>query len=192
MIRLRRRLVWAVPVALGAVLLLLDAHAQTVPSAFGPGHPVWAGAEYSNMNASFPYGTSQRLEGVGVFADLHLTYRLGLVGEARFLTSGGFKGSTEGSYLAGPKAFFFPRGNLHPYGKFLVGAGKIQYPYSIGHATYFALAPGAGADYRLSRRWMLRFEYEYQVWMGSPGYPNQPDHRLTPNGFHGGIAYRVF
>jgi opacity protein-like surface antigen len=178
--------------ALCAVFLPLHARAQAVYSGEGPGHPLWAGAEYSNIRASFPYQSSQRLQGMGVFADFHLNYRLGLVGDARFLPSGGFQGSTESTYLAGPKVFFFRQGKIHPYGKLLAGVGRIHYPYGIGDASYFALAPGAGIDYRLRRRWMLRFEYEYQLWLDSPGFANEPTHKLTPNGFNLGVAYRVF
>lgn len=38
---------------------------------------------------------------------------------------------------------------------------------------------------------MLRIEYEYQMWPDSPGYANEPDHQLNPNGFHIGLACRV-
>jgi opacity protein-like surface antigen len=73
-----------------------------------------------------------------------------------------------------------------------VGDGKIHFPFAIGDASYLALAPGAGANYRLSHRWMLRVEYEYQMWRDSPGFADEPKHELTPNGFHVGVAYRVF
>jgi hypothetical protein len=45
--------------------------------------------------------------------------------------------------------------------------------------------------YRLSRRWAVRGEYEYQFWPGSPGFANEPAHELTPSGFHAGIAFRL-
>lgn len=177
---------------LWGALSLVPAHAQAVPSAYGPGHSLWAGAEYSNITASFPYQSGQRLQGVGVFADFHLNSRIALAGDARFLNWGGFEGSTESSYLAGPKVFILARGKFRPYGKMLVGVGKIHYPFAIGDAGYLALAPGAGTEYRVSRRWMLRIEYEYQIWHDSPGFTNEPNHGLTPNGFHLGVAYRVF
>jgi hypothetical protein len=50
-------------------------------------------------------------------------------------------------------------------------------------------------EYRLARRWTVRADYEYQIWPSAPGaeitYPN-PSHGMTPNGFSGGIAYRLF
>ena len=73
-----------------------------------------------------------------------------------------------------------------------MGNARIAYPYAIGDASYFALAPGAGANYRMSRKWLLRIDYEYQIWLNSPGYANEPNRGLTPNGFGVGVAYRVF
>lgn len=173
-------------------ILYVPAQAQVVPSAFGPEKSLWAGAEYSNISASFPYQSGQRIEGEGVFVDLHLKYPFGLEGEARFLNFGGFEGSTESSFLAGPKVFFLSKERVHPYGKLLVGVGRIHYPFAIGEASYFALTPGTGIEYNVNRRWTLRAGYEYQMWLNSPGYANEPNHELTPNGFDVGIACRIF
>jgi len=188
-----RKSCWiAVLMTLSVALWPVPAQAQVAPSAYRTVQSLWVGAEYSNVRASFPYQSSQRLSGVGVFADFKWNGRIGLEGDARFLHYGGFENSTESSYLGGPKAYFFSRGRFEPYAKFLVGVGKIHYPFQIGDASYFALAPGAGSGYRLNRHWMLRAEYEYQMWLDSPGFANEPKHELTPNGFHVGIAYRVF
>ncbi|MGC2637128.1 MAG: outer membrane beta-barrel protein [Acidobacteriaceae bacterium] len=179
------------PATFLAAVFILQAGAQSPPSAYGPVSPFSAGAQYSNSTASFPYQSGQRLTGAGAFADVRLNYRIGLEGEANFWAMGGFEGSTESTYLAGPKAVLLFRGRWLPYGKLLVGEGRIHYPFRIGDANYLAVAPGAGADYRVRDRWVLRFEYEYQVWPNSPGYANEPKHELTPNGFHVGIAYRI-
>jgi opacity protein-like surface antigen len=189
---LRRPPCIAVLIALAAALSLLPSQAQVVSSAHRDTKSLWVGGEYSNMRASFPYQSSQRLEGFGVFADFKLRRFLGFEGDARFLHDGGFEGSTESTYLVGPKTYFLSRGNLRPYARFLVGDARIHYPFDIGDASYFALAPAAGAGYKLGRRWMIRGEYEYQLWLNSPGFANQPRHELTPNGFHVGVAYRVF
>ena len=189
---LRRYWCVATLMMLSGAFVHMPAGAQVVPEAYGPAKSTWVGGEYSDFRASFPYQSSQRLEGLGVFADFNLRGRVGVEGDARFLHFGGFYGSTESSYLVGPKAYFFKRGRFQPYGKLLVGVGKIHYPFDIGDASYFALAPGGGVGYRLSRRWMLRGEYEYQIWPSSPGYAIEPNHELTPNGFHVGVAYRVF
>jgi opacity protein-like surface antigen len=177
---------------MSAALLLLPAQAQVAPAAFRDAKSIWVGAEYSNIHASFPYQSSQRLQGGGVFADFNLYRHFGLEGDGRFLHFGGFESSTESSYLAGPKAFLFEWGKFRPYAKFLVGEGKIHYPFDIGDASYLSLAPGAGSEYRLSNHWKLRIEYEYQMWLNSPGFANEPKHELSPNGVHVGVAYRVF
>lgn len=188
---LRRLFRTAMPATFLAAVFILQAAAQSPPSAYGPVSPFSAGAQYSNSTASFPYQSGRRLTGAGAFADVRLTYRFSLEGEANFWTTGGFEGSTESTCLAGPKAVLLFRGRWLPYGKLLVGEGRIHYPFSIGDASYLAVAPGAGADYRVRDRWTLRFEYEYQVWPNSPGYAGEPKHELTPNGFHVGIAYRI-
>ncbi len=190
--QIRKFLGWmATLTALSAALGSIPAGAQAAPSAYGPGSSVWVGTEFSNMSASFPYQSGQRLGGVGAFIDFDPNHYLGLEGDARWLKFGGFEGSTETSYLVGPKAFFLQRRRFRPYGKLLIGAGKIHYPFAIGDATYFALAPGAGTEYRLSHRWRLRVEYEYQMWLSSPGYANEPNHELTPNGFQIGVMYGI-
>jgi opacity protein-like surface antigen len=171
---------------------LVPARAQVAPSGYESNHVLWVGAEYSNFSASFPYQSGQRLTGAGAFACFRLNYRFGLEGDVRFLQFGGFEGSTESNYLAGPVVYPLQKGRLRLYGKFLVGDARIDYPYAIGDANYFALAPGAGANYQMRRRWLLRINYEYQLWLHSPGYANEPNHQLTPNGFDVGVAYRVF
>ena len=181
----------ATPLALAAALLPACAHAQVVPVAYSSPQSLWVGAEYSNISASFPYQSGQRLQGVGAFVDYNLNRHLGLEFDARFLPFGGFHDSTESSYLAGPRGFFLQRGRFRPYGKMLVSEGKIHYPFTIGDASYLALAPGAGSEYRLSRRWLLRAEYEYQMWLNSPGFANQPKHQLNPNGIHIGVAFKI-
>lgn len=180
------------PALLLAAAFAAQARAQSPPAAVGPAGQVWAGGEYANFAASFPYQSNQRLMGATGFADVLVTNRIGLEGEANFLPTGGFEGSTESSYVAGPWAVLAFRGRFVPYAKFLVGDARIRYPFSIGNAGYLALAPGAGVDYRLRSRWLLRVEYEYQMWPNSPGYASQPDHELTPNGLRVGIAWRAW
>ena len=177
---------------LSAIVLLAHARAQVVPAAYEGRHVLWAGGEYSNFSASFPYQSGQRLEGAGAFADFRLNHYVNIEGVARFLQFGGFEGSTENNYLAGPVVSPFLKGRLRLNGKLLVGDARIHYPFAIGDASYFALAPGAGANYRMNRRWLLRIDYEYQIWLNSPGYANEPNHGLSPNGFDVGVAYRVF
>lgn len=177
--------------ALATGLFASAAHAQVVPSATSPVHALWVGGEYSNFSASFPYQSGKRLWGIGAFADYHLNSHIGLEAEARFLRFNSFYGEMEDNYLAGPRYLMGRFGRLQPYAQCLAGIGKIQYPFAIGNGNYLALAPGAGANYRIARRWSLRGEYEYQLWPGSPNIANQPAHEITPNGFYVGLAFRL-
>src|SRR6266702_6115093 len=145
---------------------------QVVPAARGGNAGLWAGAEYSNFHADF--GGNTRLQGVGAMADFYFTPRIGIEGEARFLSFGDFHGETEKNYLIGPKFYLRPYSKIKPYAKLLVGLGSIQYPFSIGSGTYFAYAPGGGIDYRIRTRWRVRGEYEYQIWPKAPGIANEP------------------
>ena len=178
-------------VALATSLLAASAQAQVVPSGLGR-HALWAGGEYSNFKASFPYESNYRLWGIGGFADYRLTDHIDVVAEARFLRFKGFYGENEDNYLGGAHYQIKSFGKLHAYALGLAGIAGIQYPFQIGSGRYLALVPGAGASYSIARKWSVRGEYEYQLWLNSPNIPNEPENRLTPNGFNIGIGYKIF
>ncbi len=181
----------AMPITFCVALLPAAARAQVVPAGFESNHAVWVGGECSIYSASFPYKSGQSIDGCGAFANLRWAPHFDVEGDARWLAFGGFAGSTESSYLAGPRYIFGRFGKFQPYAKFLLGEGAIHYPYQIGNRTYFALAPGGGLNYRIASRLTLRAEYEYQIWPNSPGFANEPDHPLKPNGFNFGVAYEI-
>lgn len=178
---------------LAALLCCLPlAHTQALPSATRGPASFWAGAGFANYSASFPYQSGSRLSGVTAFAEYHRDARLGIGGRVSFLNFGGFEHETERSFLAGPQFRFFRRDRIQPFADGFAGVGTIHYPYSIGTESYFTIAPGGGLDYILRRRFSLRGEYEYQFWVNSPGYANEPGHSLHPNGLQLGISYRFF
>jgi opacity protein-like surface antigen len=177
--------------ALAALAVAIAAQAQVAPSATEPHHSLWLGGEYSNIDAGFPHDSSQRLWGVGGFAGYHITSHINAEAELRFLRFNSFYGETEDNYLAGPRYVVGRFRNVRPFVQCLAGIGKIQYPFEIGSGNYPAVAPGAGADYRIAPRWSLVGEYEYQFWPGSPGIASEPAHPIAPSGFHVGIAFRV-
>jgi len=179
------------PIAILVVLWAAPVVAQVVPAGYELRHALWVGGECSSFSASFPYQSGQRISGCGAFADARWAVNLDVEGDARWLAFGGFAGSTESSYLVGPRYIFSRLDRFQPYGKFLVGVGDIHFPYQIGNGRYFALAPGAGVNYRLARRLTVRADYEYQVWMNSPGFANEPNHPLMPNGVSVGVAYQL-
>ena len=163
--------------------------AQVVPSGYSGGARLWVGGEYSNFLPDF--GPPDRLTGFGVFVDWNLRARWGVEGEARFLRFNGFYGEAQDHYLIGPKVQIVRLGKLRPYAKFLVGLGQNNFPFTIGTGRYLALAPGAGADYRLTRKMALRAEYEYQLWPSAPGIAGEPSNGIKPSGFSAGFAYKL-
>ena len=163
--------------------------AQVAPAATGSAWNLWAGGECSSFLPG--YGPSNRLTGPTAYADWNLSSRLGVEGEARFLRFGGFSNELEDDYLIGPRVVLLHRGKLRPYAKGLIGIGQSTFPFTIGTGRYLALAPGAGLDYRLSGRIMLRGDYEYQFWPTAPGVEGEPSNGLRPNGFSVGLAYRI-
>lgn len=173
-------------VALSPALLL----GQVVPAAKGGDARLLVGGEYSYFKTDFP--STVHMQGIGAFADFNATPRLGLEGEARFIYFDDFHGENETTYMIGPKVYLFPFWRIKPYGKFLLGRGSIQYPFSIGKGSYFAYAPGVGVDYRARRNWYFKVDYEFQFWPSAPGIPGEPSNGLTPSGISGGIAYRIF
>jgi opacity protein-like surface antigen len=146
-----------------------------------------AGVEGSNFTPDFG---PNRMSGVGTYVDIDWRGGIGAEGEMRFLPWGSYNGEMQSTYLGGPRGFFFPNSRWRPYGKFLMGGGKMTYPFSIGESSYFVMAPGGGLDYILTRRWRVRADYEYQIWPSAPHVFFQPG-SMRPNGFSLGIAYRI-
>ena len=187
----------AVPSASLVALLLLFCmalssarlFAQTAPSAYERHINLWAGAEFSNFQPD--YSPVNRLEGLGAYADWSLNTNLAVEGEMRFLHFNSNGGAYQDHYLIGPKLSTNRWARFKPYAKFLVGMGKNNFPYNIGYGKYFALAPGGGVDYELSRRFAVRADYEYQIWPAAPAIPGQTNNGMTPNGFSVGFAYRI-
>ena len=102
-------------------------------------------------------------------------------------------GLTEKSYLGGGYYTAYQRRRISANVKFLIGGGLINYTEGIGYGSYFVYVPGGDVEYRLGRKWKARFDYEYQFMPSAPGLPPPiPNHGLTPNGFSGGLAYRIY
>ena len=156
-------------------------HAQVIAAGRGGAHLVGGGF------ASFyspDYGPNH-LVGVGALLDFNLHGHLGVEGEARFLRFNQTYSVHEDTYELGPR-YRWRFGRFEPYGKFMIGNGQFNFPFSYGHGGYFLLAPGAGLDIHYHRFTIRAIDYEYQHWND---FQNDS---LTPNGFSSGIAYRIF
>jgi Outer membrane protein beta-barrel domain len=165
-------------------------YAQVAPSVTGGQSSLWAGGEFSNFDPD--YG-SARLNGLGAIIDANLTHKLGVVGEARWLrwnnTNDG--GELQSDYLVGAKYRLWRFRGFDFDAKFLAGGVWITFPYGVGNGSYFAYAPGANVDYRLSRKFLIRGSYEYQILPSAPNIPGEPNNGLTPNGFTVGVEYQI-
>jgi opacity protein-like surface antigen len=81
--------------------------------------------------------------------------------------------------------------NFHPYGKFLISYGSVDFITGLTHATSTythdtrtVMAPGLGIEYRIFRPLWARADYEYQDWLGK-----LLGTTLNPQGFTVGVAY---
>jgi Outer membrane protein beta-barrel domain len=155
-------------------------HGQVIAAGRGGAHIV-GGAFVSSYNPD--YGPN-RLNGIGGYLDLNLRGHLGVEGELRFLRWNQTYDIHEDNYELGPR-YRIRWGHWEPYGKFLVGNGQFNFPFSYGHGGYLMLVPGAGVDYHY-HRFTLRGDYEYQHWT------NFQHSTLSPDGFSLGIGYRIF
>lgn len=193
------------------VFLLIPAAliAQSSESATGGEASISAGAEMSAFNPDWACSTSSPfcandLIGPAAFFDFDLHHKYGVEGEARWLHWRGFgSGEVESNYLAGPRYRVFRHWNLDGWIKVELGGGWITtngYPAAGSlKGSYFAYAPGGTLDYRLTRRLVLRGDYEWQIWPSFAGPPSyntttgtvmQNNSGLTPNGFSVGVAYK--
>jgi hypothetical protein len=131
------------------------------------------------------YG-EQKLLGVAGLVDFDTTRRFGIEGEGRVLMFNNLYQVQARTYLGGAR-YHFDMGRFQVYGKGLVGVGQFTFPYNYAHGNYLVIAPGAGVDYRLTRRISARLaDFEYQIW------PQFTYGSMSSYGVSVGVRYRVF
>jgi hypothetical protein len=157
-------------------------HQQGVAAPFQGGAHIVAGGFVSDFSPD--YGNN-RLYGIGGFVDFNLRGHLGLEGEMRFLRFAQTYQVHEDNYELGPR-FRWRYKRYEPYGKFMVGNGQFNFPFSYGHGGYLMLVPGAGLDIHVRRFTIRAIDYEYQHWT------NFQNSTLSPDGFSSGVAYRFW
>lgn len=171
--------------------------AQTAPAVFVPSS-VYVGAEPTTVNPDWGCVQSgpiscwnHQLFGVQAYAGVNQVWRqLGVEADARWLNwrgpGGGLK---ETNYVAGPSYRVIGRHNFMFAVEFKAGRGSITLPKGDGpgQGSYWIYSPGGHVEQRLTNRYYIRYEYEYQMWPGFTGAKG--DHGLTPNGFGVGVTY---
>jgi len=189
----------ALLVVSAAALSPLATPAQSLPAAFRGQLSVTVGAFGSAAQPDYNPDTGtveagpQRLYGVGTYVDVKLSRWIQLEGEGKWMRFNQYKGTFQqspglyqDSYLAGPR-IPFQFGRFMPYGKVLVGVGRMPDAY-LG-SSVFAVAYGGGLDYRLSKRFKLRVvDFEYQQWNAT----DSASTTLHPYGASIGLGYKVF
>jgi len=76
--------------------------------------------------------------------------------------------------------------DFHPYAKFLIGHGSIDFVGSptYSHDTRSFWAAGGGVEYRFYRQFWVRADYEHQTWQPLFG----SNFNFKPQGFTIGVA----
>ena len=177
----------------------VPAFSQVAPEATRGGLPLVVGGGFSDYDIDFDGVT--RMQGLSVWAQYYFEgYRFvprGLALDVEghdiafgvpksFTTIPGYKHMREAVAEGGPLYSWQHYRNFHPYAKFLIGHGGIDFP-PIGnydHDTRTVYSPGGGIEYRAYKNIWVRGDYEYEFWpkLFGPRY-------LTPSGFTVGASY---
>jgi Outer membrane protein beta-barrel domain len=189
-------------VVLFATLLTLGAgtaRAQVVPSATRGHLSLTVGGLASAFQPDYACcavaaTAPNRLYGVGAFVDVRFTRWVQVEGEGRWLRFNELDGINEDNYLIGPRLpiHHFRLLGATPYAKVLAGLGRMNFEGSEAWGRYAALAYGAGVDFRLTKRFSARGDFEYQQWPSWPNIPGVANTALFPYGASVGIGYKVF
>lgn len=158
------------------------ASAQVVYSGDKGGLAVSAGASASGFQVQ--YG-QQKLLGFSGVVDIDTRRRFGLEGEGRWLMFHNPNQIESKTYMGGAR-YHYAFGKYQVYGKGLVGVGQFTFPYNLAHGNYLVIAPGAGVDYRWTRRISFRVNVEYQIW------PQFTFGSMDAIGGDVGIQYHIF
>jgi hypothetical protein len=181
--------------------------AQSPESAVGGTAGIWGGVEYSDFNPDYGCKSNTVFEckhdllGPTALFDFNLTGKLGAEGEARWLRWNGPGAETETNYLLGPRFRVYRHTRSSFWLKGMGGGGWIKTPHypAAGslEGSFLAAAVGGTYEYHLSRRLLLRGDYEYQFWpsfagpvtYSQSGTPINHNGGITPNGVSVGIMY---
>jgi len=169
-----------------------SARAQVVPAATKGQFTLTAGGLGSVFQPDYAgFGVAQtspnRLYGIGAFVDAKFTRWVQIEAEGRWLRFNQFASIYEDNYLIGPRlpihTFKFMRAT--PYGKVLVGYGRLNFENNDAWGRFTDIAYGGGVDFKLTKRISARGDFEYQQW------PNWLNSTLLPYGASAGVSYRI-
>jgi opacity protein-like surface antigen len=180
--------------ALLIAVAAVAARAQVVPSATKSQLSVTAGALGSvfqpDYAGNYPIAQTSpnRLYGIGAFVDVRFTRWVQVEGEGRWLRFNPYEDITEDNYLVGPRLpiHTFKRFKATPYGKVLIGVGRMNFEFNDAYGRFTDVAYGGGVDFKLTKRFSARGDFEYQQW------PKWLNSSLYPYGVSVGVGYKIF
>jgi hypothetical protein len=176
--------------AVGALVLLKLflipglSYGQAIPTATRSGGYIAVGGSIAGYTS--PY-TAHEVAGYSLFADVNVTRRWGIEGEARRLRFNTDQNMHSATYLVGPRiSTTWPK--YRPYAKVLVGTGQFNFPFGYAHGSYFTGALGGGLDVNVlhGRAFIRVIDFEYQGWK------DFQTGSARPYGLSSGISIRVF
>ncbi len=165
---------------------------QVKESASQGGWPVTIGIGFSDYYSDW----NGRLDGATLWADWNFNHGpsflhgFGIEVEGRDLNfgrTGVVPNLRQDTVEGGPIYTWRHYRNFHPYTKFLLGFGSIDFEHltpTYSHDTRIVIAPGGGGEYRAWRNVWVRGDYEYQFW---PDFFHH--HAMNPQGFTVGASY---
>jgi len=169
-----------------------SAGAQVVPSATRGQFTLTVGGLGSVFQPDYAgFGVAQtapnRLYGVGAFVDAKFTRWVQIEGEGRWLRFNEFESINEDNYLIGPRLpiHHFKFMNATPYGKVLIGFGRMNFENNDAWGRFTDIAYGGGVDFKLTKRFSARGDFEYQQW------PSWLNSTLYPYGASVGVGYQI-
>jgi opacity protein-like surface antigen len=176
-----------------------SARAQVVPSATRGQLSLTVGGLGSVYQPDYAgFGVAEtapnRLYGIGAFADMRFSRWVQIEAEGRWQRFNEFEGISQDNYMIGPRLpihhFRFLRAT--PYGKVLGGISRMNFEDKDGWGNYASLAYGGGVDFKLTKRFTARGDFEYQQWLRWPNIAGIKNSPLFPYGASAGIGYRIF
>jgi Outer membrane protein beta-barrel domain len=179
--------------ALFFVAAAIPATSQVAPAATRGQASLSAGGGISYFDID--YGMSRKMIGINAWIDYRLPLMprllegLGIEAEGRDINynrPSTLQRMRQDTISGGPIFTWSRFHRVHPYAKYLIGFGSIDFPPygAYDHDTRVVLAPGIGADYRISAHLKARVDYEYQFWRDLFG-----SNDLNPQGVTLGVLY---
>lgn len=169
------------------------AGAQSNPSAYGRQLSLTAGGLGSVFQPDYqgggvPKASPNALIGIGAYVDAQFSRWFGVEAEGRWQRFNQYNDIHQDNYLIGyrlpvQQLRFW---NFTPYGKVLVGYGRMNFEFNDAHGRFTDIAYGGGLDMRTAGRLTIRpVDLEYQQW------PDWLGTTLHPWGLSAGVSWRI-